>query len=177
MAFPFKNITANVTLRLAEVTDAPFIFSLRNNPHLNQHLSPVSGGIEQQEQWLKEYKLREAKGREFYFILVDRNGDPVGTTRVYDIHDKDCEVGSSILTETAPPTSAIEGTLNCWDIIFSQLKLETFHCKVTRGNEKAYRFHEHLGSTETGRDDQNIYFVVTPAHLERLKKRYRKLVV
>jgi RimJ/RimL family protein N-acetyltransferase len=176
MSFPFENITSTITLRLADIDDAAFILSLREDPTLNQHLSPVSGGLDGQKQWLEQYKKREQAGQEYYFILINKEGTPVGTTRIYNIKGDDCEVGSSILTVDAPPSSAIEGTLNCWDIIFSQLKLKTFHCQVTLGNKKAYRFHQHLGSTEINRDEENIYFIVTPEHLARLKKRYARLL-
>jgi RimJ/RimL family protein N-acetyltransferase len=68
-----------------EVADAPFILGLRSDERYNRYLSAVEPDVAKQEQWLAEYKRREALGQEFYYI-IRRNADmmPIGTVRIYD---------------------------------------------------------------------------------------------
>ena len=55
-----------VKLRLVELEDAQFIVSLRNYAKSQKFLSSTSTSIEVQEQWMRDYKLREKHCIEFY---------------------------------------------------------------------------------------------------------------
>jgi RimJ/RimL family protein N-acetyltransferase len=99
-----------VHLRYAETEDAEFIYSLRVNDTLNQHISKVSGTVETQANWLTEYKKREKDGKEYYFIIIRNDtNEKIGTVRVYGITDDNrfCW-GSWILNENKTKSAAIE---------------------------------------------------------------------
>ncbi|EJP5820607.1 N-acetyltransferase, partial [Cronobacter sakazakii] len=88
-----------IHLRFADASDAEFIYSLRINDSLNQHISKVSGSAETQKEWLQEYKKRELLNEEFYFIIEKNEGNcEVGTVRIYGLtNDKRFCWGSWIL--------------------------------------------------------------------------------
>ena len=49
-----------LSLRLVQPDDAPYIHRLRTDPTYNGHLSAVTGTVEDQRSWIEGYKLREA---------------------------------------------------------------------------------------------------------------------
>ena len=53
-----------ITLRPVEVTDAEFILELRTDKRLGQFLSTTSPDLDQQREWIRGYKKREAVGEE-----------------------------------------------------------------------------------------------------------------
>ena len=81
--------------RLVEVEDAEFISTLRNNEKLSRFIHETSTDIKDQIKWLKEYKIREKKGEEFYFMcLKEDKKTRLGLNRLYDINGDICEYGS-----------------------------------------------------------------------------------
>ncbi|MCJ2367251.1 GNAT family N-acetyltransferase, partial [Aeromonas dhakensis] len=69
-----------ISVRLIDVGDAEFILSLRTDGRLNRHLSQTSSSLEQQRDWIKNYKERESQGDEYYFIIYrNDNNEAVGT--------------------------------------------------------------------------------------------------
>ena len=49
---------------------------------------PNQGNPESQRIWIREYKLREKSGDEFYFISFDPvNGERLGVFRLYNFRD------------------------------------------------------------------------------------------
>ena len=56
---------------------------------MKDYLSAGSQTVAEQEDWLREYKKREAADQEFYFVIVEYKDDrPVGVVRFHDIDDE-----------------------------------------------------------------------------------------
>ena len=68
--------------RLVTEEDVDFILSLRTNKELTKFIHPTDKSHEKQIQWIRDYKIREQEGREYYFIYFYK-GEPVGLNRVY----------------------------------------------------------------------------------------------
>lgn len=72
----------NINLRTVEIEDAEFIFKMRQNQDKTKYLSKVTGTVESQKEWIKNYKQRE----EFYFVIESKNEEKLGLVRMYDFH-------------------------------------------------------------------------------------------
>ena len=59
--------TKNIYLKLVNISDAKFIYTLRTNKKLSQYLNPTSLKLSDQLNWMKEYFLRNNKNLEYYF--------------------------------------------------------------------------------------------------------------
>lgn len=155
-----------IRLDLAVPDDAQFIHSLRVDPTYNTHLSHVTGGVASQAEWLKNYKLREAQGHEFYFVIrrIDNNV-PVGTVRLYDFQPERASFswGSWILNKDKTPKAAIESALLVYAVGFEELGFKSCHFEVRKENGGVIKFHERLGAQKVREDADNDYFVMTPA--------------
>lgn len=136
-----------INLRLVKEEDGNFILKLRNNKELSKYISPTNINLEEQKEWIRNYKVRENKKEEFYFIVENKNKIPCGTVRIYNIDHikKECTWGSFILDKTRPKgasTEVIEISLN---FILEKLKLEKVYLDVRKENYKAIYIYEKNG--------------------------------
>lgn len=153
-----------IYFRLVELSDAKFIQLLRVDPQYNKHLSQVEDDYEKQVEWLKEYKEREKKGIEFYYI-IHRISDsiPIGTVRMYDFigeRDSFCW-GSWILNENKTRYAALECALMIYDLAFIDMGFKRCHMDIRKQNIKVIDFHKKLGVKiigETKEDYLGHYF-------------------
>ncbi|MCV2877676.1 GNAT family N-acetyltransferase [Sedimentimonas flavescens] len=157
----------NLVLRLARPEDAAYIHGLRMNPAYNQHLSQVSGSVEDQRRWIEGYKAREAAGTEFYYVIERKDGQPCGLVRLYDITERTFTWGSWILDENKPHKAALESALLSFSVGFEVLGCELAHVDVRCENHHAEAFYRRLGMEETHRTTQDIYFLYDRARLRR----------
>lgn len=149
----------NLSLRLVQQGDAPYIYSLRTDPAYNGHLSAVTGTITDQRHWIEAYKKRESVGSEYYFIIERRDGLPCGVVRLYNISDEQFTWGSWILDHNKPRKAALESAVLVYRFGFEVLGLLRSVFDVRRENEHTLAFHHRMKATKTQEDDQNIYFV------------------
>jgi RimJ/RimL family protein N-acetyltransferase len=155
----------NIHFRLAEPSDAGFIHSLRTDGKYNQHLSVVDPDIKKQEQWLIEYKKREALNQEYYYI-IQRNTDlvPIGTVRIYDFIQEANSFcwGSWILNGGKTRYSALECAILIYDFAFLELGFKRCHMEIRKQNARVIEFHKRFGVTIVGETEQNLighYFI------------------
>ncbi len=152
-----------INLRLIEVVDAEFILSLRTNDKLNKHLSQTNGSVEQQKEWINNYKKREKKGDEYYFIICRNDtNEAVGTVRLYDfIRDKKSFCwGSWILNENKTQYAAMESAFLVYQVAFDKLGFERAHFDVRRENVKVIAFHQKMGAEIVAENDLDMFFEV-----------------
>ena len=112
-----------LTFRLVQETDAEFIYQLRTNPNLNKYIHDVEGGVEGQIKWIRNYKLREEEGTDYYFIFF-KNDKPVGLNRIYSIHDKTYTGGSWVMAPNSPMEVVVAVPLIKREIAFEILGME-----------------------------------------------------
>lgn len=164
-------------LRLVLPDDAAYIHALRADPRYNQHLSAVTGSVEDQRAWIERYKDRESDGLELYY-LIERLNDctPCGVVRLYDIKDDSFTWGSWILDHNKPPKSALESAVLSFNVGFEQLGLPMALVEVRIGNDHALSFYRRLGMTELRRDDRDIYLIFPRARLEVDRTEYMAIL-
>ncbi|HDX8357000.1 TPA: GNAT family N-acetyltransferase [Aeromonas hydrophila] len=152
-----------ISFRLIDVGDAEFILSLRTDGRLNRHLSQTSSSLEQQRDWIKNYKERENQGDEYYFIIYrNDNNEAVGTVRLYDfIRDKKSFCwGSWILNENKTKYAAMESAFLVYQIAFENLGFERAHFDVRRENVKVIAFHQKMGAEVVSENDLDLFFEI-----------------
>ena len=171
-----RDITRTIQVRLAREGDAAFILSLRQDEKKSRHLSSVHNSLSLQQQWLRDYLAREREGREYYFIIVDRENEPLGTVRLYDFREDSFCWGSWILKDGAPTAAAIESALMVYEIAFGRLAFQQSHFDVRKANSKVVEFHLRFGARIVGEDDLNYYFKYDKATYEATRTRYQRFL-
>lgn len=172
-----KNLPLDFTLdryglqvRLVEESDAEFIVSLRTDPRLSKHIHATSPDVEQQKQWIRNYKLREAQGLDYYF-LFSINGQPQGLARIYDITEDTFTQGSWIFSPDAALGAAVLGNIISSEIGFEFLKKKIEYSDARRENNThryVKTFHPEIIKT----DELSIYYKILPEGFNQGKKKY-----
>jgi RimJ/RimL family protein N-acetyltransferase len=153
-------IVEGIFLRLRPVQpdDAPYVHRLRTDQRYNAHLSPVTGTVADQRRWIEGYKAREAEGSEIYFVIERLDGGACGLVRLYDIRADRFTWGSWILDENKTPKAALESAILSFGVGFERLSIPRAILDVRQGNDRAIRFYRRFGMSETGADEQDIFF-------------------
>ena len=146
--------------RLVELEDAEFILSLRNDEKLSKYLSKTSSELEDQINWLKEYKKREAQGLDFYIISMSSdNKIRYGLNRIYDITSDSFEFGSWLYGPDAPKDKAILGDLFTHAIAFESLEFKICTMSTQKNNKRVLRYTKSFNPTLVGEDDLSYYYI------------------
>ena len=162
--------------RLVEMEDAEFILSLRNNEKLSRHINPTSTDIEDQINWLNEYKIRENNGKDFYIIcLKEDKKTKLGLNRIYNITDDTFEFGSWLYSPDAGPNVAVLGDLFTKSLAFENLKLKTCKMETKKKNTRVLRYAKSYKPKFTGEDELNYYFESDYDNFKVHRKMYLKL--
>lgn len=167
---PKAIIGNNLVFRDATTADATFIVELRTHEKKSAHISKTSNDIKQQEVWLEKYSN---DSEQVYFVILNNEGDRVGTVRLYDIQGDSFCWGSWILKEGAPSSYAIESALLVYHFALS-LGFENAHFDVRKGNESVWRFHERFGALKTAETADDYLFSISREAIERSLEKYKK---
>lgn len=172
-----SDVAKHIRFRLVEKEDAAFILSLRIDPEKNRFLSPVENNLNAQKQWIAEYKEREKRNREFYFIIESKQGEKLGTIRLYDFREDSFCWGSWILKQGAPVYAAIESALSVYEIALKRLGFKQSHTDVRKGNITVKNFLLQCGAEITGEDELNTYFRLTEEVYKKTRRNYRRFLL
>ena len=167
----------NIQLRLAEVSDAAFILELRLLEHKNRFLSKVENNVDKQQVWLKDYKKREKKAQEYYFIIEDKQQEPLGLVRVYDLRENSFCWGSWLIKDNAPKATAIESALQVYEFGLTVLGFKQAHFDVRKDNKRVIAFHKRFGAECVRENELNSYFEYTKIQHAKTKKKYIKFSI
>ncbi|MFD0765445.1 GNAT family N-acetyltransferase [Mucilaginibacter lutimaris] len=154
--------------RLVEEQDASFILSLRTDPKLAKHISPVSNELEAQKAWIRNYKEREAQGFEYYFIYTDEQNGPLGLFRLYNIEGDTVTSGSWLAKGGQDELNAFRADLFLTTVIFEQFKFHRCLIDVRKENKKLVRYHK-MFFRVINEDDLDIYMCMDAADYQRKK--------
>ena len=161
-----------IKMRLIELEDAEFVLSLRLDPRYNTFISDVRDDIEAQKKWIKDYKVQEAEGKQYYFIIETKDGVPCGTVRIYDLRKDSFSWGSWILNENKTRYAAVESALLVYQFGFEKLKYLKCHFEVMKGNQKVIDFHTKFGAEIINEDDESLYFEIYPDNIKKMKAKF-----
>jgi RimJ/RimL family protein N-acetyltransferase len=166
----------DLRMRLVEESDAEFILSLRTDESLNQFLSKTSTSLSAQIDWIRNYKIREEAGNEYYFIAIDENGRRIGTTRLYNFEDDCFETGSWIFSKDAPYGASIKADVIGREYGFERLKVNFCKFEVRKKNLNVVRYHKAYKPDLVGEDELNYYFKIDKSKFSMHSQKLIKLL-
>lgn len=163
----------SVFLKPVVEEDANFILELRTNENLNKYLSPTNSSIENQRNWIKNYKLREKENKEFYFKVASKENEDLGFVRLYDIdyEKKELVFGSFILKETKPKLTALETMISVIKFAFDDLEMKKVKLDVRVKNEHAKNLYVRFGFEKTSENELDEFYELTREKFEKLYKK------
>lgn len=106
--------------RLVNEGDAEFIYKLRSDATLSKYIHDIKGGVENQVEWIRNYKKREEEGTDYYFIFF-KGEIPVGLNRIYSIHEKTYTSGSWVMAPEAKIDDVMVVPIIIREIAFEQM--------------------------------------------------------
>ena len=163
-----------IDVRLVTEDDADFVVSLRNNERVGDFLH-TTGNVENQKLWTREYKIREIRGEEYYFVF-SHNGKPFGLARIYNIDRIRCTcTGGSWVCKPNTPFELSMLTIVIITEIEEALGLLIDIYEVNKKNLQVLNFHRKIQCAyEYGVTNKDILFMSTPE--TRKKSKLRKLL-
>lgn len=159
--------------RNADVSDAPFILSLRTNSKKSRYLSSVSTLLSVQQTWLREYELRDD---EAYFIIESIQGQPVGTVRLYENAKFSFSWGSWIIKDGIPQAASVESALMVYSYALDVLGFLDAHFQVRKENVSVIRFHERFGAKRVDENAQEYFYTISNIEIRASMERYRRFL-
>lgn len=132
-----------VNLRCVEVSDAKFTLEIRNDPELTKYIPKVNGTATTQEAWIAKQRL---SNDDYFFIIENKYGEPIGTIGCYDINFKDstCETGRFI--SRGEVYENIEASLMMFDLVFDKLQITYIVSNVDERNKKVVSLNRKFGA-------------------------------
>ena len=169
MKFPITQYGLN--FRLVVEDDAEFIVALRTHEKLARYISYTDNSVENQINWIKNYKHRETKGEEYYILFEDENHVKLGVVRIYNIKDDSFTAGSWLIGLEADELAGLKSDLFILAFSFDELKLKKCYIDIRKDNKKLVRYHN-MFFKQINEDEYNIYLVMD---IEGYKKKTKYL--
>lgn len=163
----------NINLRDIEISDAQFVLDLRTNDKKSLYLHKTDADIQKQINYINKYKTLK---NEWYFIIEDKNGKPLGTVRIYDVIGDSFCWGSWLIVDNAPSQTALESALLIYDYAFDYLNFNNVHFDVRKGNVKVQRFHELFGAQRTGETELDILYKYDKETYKNISEKLKKAI-
>ncbi len=164
-------IGRNFIFRDVSVNDAVFILELRTDSRKAKYISTTSPDMIKQIDWLDAYNTTTNQA---YFIIENKEGEKIGTVRLYDQQGDSFCWGSWILKDGAPKHAAIESALMVYAYAVDYLGFKKAHFDVRKGNERVWQFHERCGAIRIGETGEDYLYKIEEDKISSLRIRYRK---
>jgi RimJ/RimL family protein N-acetyltransferase len=149
-----------IILRLVDVEDAFFIKNLRADKKLNRFISRNDDTLDSQIKWIQDYKQREKRKEEYYFIICRKvDNVPIGTARIYDFIKAENSFcfGSWMLNVDKTRYAALESFMCIFDFAFLELGFKRCHVHFKNENQKVIDFHVKVGMKIINTDHEFLY--------------------
>jgi len=161
-----------LAFRDAGPQDAAFILSLRTDPEKSRYLSATPADVAAQRAWLTRYAVADDQA---YFI-IDYQGAPVGTVRLYDAREYSFCWGSWILADGRPQQAAMESALMVYAYALDHLGFTAAHFDVRKGNERVWQFHERFGARRVAETELDYLYTLDQAAISESRRRYARFL-
>ncbi|MEL0638711.1 hypothetical protein V6259_18410 [Marinomonas sp. TI.3.20] len=83
-------------------------------------------------------------------------------------------LGSWLIKDGAPKTTAIESALLVYEFGFSELGYRQAHFDVRKGSDRDIAFHQRFGGKVTHEDELNVYFNYKFEDYLKVKQKYKR---
>lgn len=161
-------------MRTVDLNDADFIYEIRQNQAKTKYLSNVSGTVDDQKNWINNYKHREKEKKEFYFVIESKNSEKLGLVRMYDFQVDSFCWGSWLIKDNAPKTTAIESAMQIYEFGFYKLNFKKSHFDVRKENDKVIAFHKRFGAVIVDENELDYFFNFEKKDYEAIKVKYKR---
>jgi len=170
-----KKFIAGTSINLRDITldDVEFIFMLRSDTAKSRYLHTISPDIAEQYSYIQRYLTKE---KEWYFIIEAKDGERLGTVRIYDVQEDSFCWGSWLIKDGAPMKTALESALLIYEYGFYTVGFTHVHFDVRKGNTRVQKFHESMGVWKTGETDDSILYGYSRNAYENIKARFFKFI-
>lgn len=170
-------------VRLVQEEDADFILSLRSDVNRTKFMVTLENDVAKQKLWIKEYKEREDKGEDFYFIYF-KNGERIGVNRISHINKKlnTCKLANMIKRNSAKGDALLMFYIRFY-IVFNILKLDNFYGDFHINNNKAIRYWNLFGYECSSEINENGYVNIYGSanvfleNIDSIKERFKDYFV
>ncbi len=163
-----------VNLREVELSDAAFILMLRTNEKKSRFIHKTENNLDKQVEYSKRYKTLDD---EYYFIIERKNGQPVGTICLYDLHETRCTPGSWLASDEATPAEVLESDLLLKRFAFDYLGMQELYFDVRKRNKSVVKHHRNWGSEIVGENEVDYFFALDKGTYETNKAKFLKLLI
>jgi RimJ/RimL family protein N-acetyltransferase len=158
--------------RDATVEDAELILNLRTDEKKGRFLSATSDSLEVQQAWLRAYAVSTGQA---YFI-IEREGQAIGTVRLYDARGNSFCWGSWIIADGQPAPVAMESALMVYAYALDHLGFEQAHFDVRAANEKVWKFHERFGAKLLRQVGDDFFYELSIDSIRSSIERYKRFL-
>lgn len=162
-----------VNLREVEISDAAFILALRTDEKKSRFLHKTENNLQKQIDYLTHYKTLN---NEWYFIIENKKGKPLGTVRIYNVNPPNFTGGSWLMVKDALPEETIEGDLILKEYAFNVLGFEKSCFDVRKENKKVIRYHQMCGARIVGENEIDYFFELTKKDYENIKEKLNNML-
>lgn len=159
--------------RLIKESDAEFIINMRSDPRA-RFMNSVSTDIENQKQWIREYKKREQVGLDYYLIYY-KNGLPLGLNRMYNIRNDSFVGGSFVFKSDCDFEIPIFATLIEDYVGFEILEKSARFGNIHKDNKKAIKFNKLYGADFIYEDENEIFLITTKKMYLKIKEKFESI--
>ena len=174
-SFPIKKY--GLLFRLVDISDSEFILNLRLDDKLSLHLSTTSQSIDDQKKWIIDYKKREFKNEEFYFICCSEdNKIKYGVNRIYNIKENSFEIGSWLFRRNIGNNTAIISDLFIRTLFFQKSNFDKCVFEVRKKNKSVLKYHKMFTPKIVSEDENNFYFSLDKDNFIKHRNRLIKLM-
>lgn len=137
----------SVYLRSAQMEDAEYTYSIRQDPERTKYLHPIVGGIGAQRLWLQ--KQRETPG-DYFFVVFSNDNERIGTYSVYNVNTDTGtgSVGRALLNGN--PIENHEAIFLVYDFAFRTLNLQKLYAESVKDNTVSIGINLRLGGKLVG---------------------------
>lgn len=166
-----------INLRSVEESDAEFTYRIRQDRERTKFVHSVNGTVEDQRQWIKNQRQREG---DYFFIVEDKSGNPLGTVGYYDIEQKNGEMGRMVINGSFAQNC--DAIIQLRRFAFEIVGADYVRCTAVSSNKPVVAQLKRLGGVQTGQyiDEKDgfeiLVFRVSKEAYNNKKERYRKLV-
>ena len=159
-------------VRFVNEDDSEFIVLLRTDSQRGQFISPTDASVENQREWIRDYKKRERQGMDYYFMFESSNGDRLGVSRIYEIKKETFQTGSWVFKKDAPFGAAMLGDIICHEIAFDLFPDAVNLHDIKKANLPVNKYADNFNPTLIFETELTRYFINTRENYLKYKNAY-----